>query len=169
MVNKMKKMIHVLVISLLSLTIFSCAKKSNTSSTVEGTGQADNTETCSSDIITPSVTSVIPNDGVSSVALDTNISITFSIKMDDRFVKASTIGSWCLSSIQVSSDNFSGCVKMSSDPTTDDNKTFSFTPSSNLDNGSNYKIKVTTAAVEYCNWTPLSSEYITPSGFTTID
>ena len=61
-------------------------KKSNTSSTV-------NTETCSSDIITPSVTSVIPNDGVSSVALDTNISITFSIKMDDRFVKASTIGS----------------------------------------------------------------------------
>ena len=89
--------------------------------------------------------------------------------MDDRFVKASTIGTWCLSSIQVSSDNFSSCVKMSSDPTTDDNKTFSFTPSSNLDNGSNYKIKVTTAAVEYCNWTPLSSEYITPSGFTTID
>ena len=89
--------------------------------------------------------------------------------MDDRFVKASTIGTWCLSSIQVSSDNFSSCVKMSSDPTTDDKKTFSFTPSSNLDNGSNYKIKVTTAAVEYCNWTPLSSEYITPSGFTTID
>ena len=162
MVNKMKKMIYVSVISLLSLTILSCAKKSDTSSTV-------NTETCSSDIITPSVTSVIPNDGVSSVALDTNISITFSIKMDDRFVKASTIGTWCLSSIQVSSDNFSSCVKMSSDPTTDDSKTFSFTPSSNLDNGSNYKIKVTTVAVEYCNWTPLSSEYITPSGFTTIN
>ena len=89
--------------------------------------------------------------------------------MDDRFVKASTIGSWCLSSIQVSSDNFSSCVKMSSDPTTDDSKTFSLTPSSNLDNGSNYKIKVTTEAKEYCNWTPLSSEYITPSGFTTID
>ena len=62
MVNKMKKMIYVSVISLLSLTILSCAKKSDTSSTV-------NTETCSSDIITPSVTSVIPNDGVSSVAL----------------------------------------------------------------------------------------------------
>jgi len=48
-------------------------------------------------------------------------------------------------------------------------KIFSFTPSSNLDNGSNYKIKVTTAAVESCNWTPLSSEYITHSVYTTID
>ena len=82
--------------------------------------------------------------------------------MDNRFVKTSTIGSWCLSSIQVSSDNFSSCIKTSSDPTTDDNKTFSFTPSSNLDNDSNYKIKVTTAAVEYCNCTPLSNEYFTP-------
>tara|TARA_B110000116_G_C16667580_1_gene504680 strand:+ start:290 stop:748 length:459 start_codon:yes stop_codon:yes gene_type:complete len=33
MVNKMKKMIYVLVISLLCLTIFSCAKKSDKSST----------------------------------------------------------------------------------------------------------------------------------------
>ena len=89
--------------------------------------------------------------------------------MDNRFVKAITIGNWYLSSIQVSSDNFSSCVKMSSDPTNDDNKKFSFTPSSNLDSGSNYKIKVTTAAVEYCNWTPLSIEYFTPSEFTTID
>ena len=89
--------------------------------------------------------------------------------MDNRFLKASTIGSWCLSSIQIPSDNFSSCVKMSTDHTTDNNKTFSFNPSSILDNGSNYKIKVTTATLEYCNWTTLSSEYITPSGFTTID
>ena len=150
-----------IVIIISSLILVSCSK--------DDTKSTGSTETCSSEIITPSVTSVMPNDGVNNVSLDTNISITFSIKMDDRFVKASTIGTWCTSSVQVSSDNFSSCVKMSSDPTTDDNKTFSFTPSSNLDNGSNYKIKVTTAAVEYCNWTPLSSEYITPSGFTTID
>ena len=37
MVNKMKKMIYVLVISLLSLTIVSCAKKSDTSSTTTTT------------------------------------------------------------------------------------------------------------------------------------
>jgi hypothetical protein len=89
--------------------------------------------------------------------------------MDDRFVKASTIVSWCTSIIQISSDNFSSCVKMSSNPTTNDNKTFSFTPSSNLDNDSNYKIKFTTAVVEFCNWTPLSNEYKTSSGFTTIN
>ena len=40
MVNKMKKMIYVLVISLLSLTIFSCAKKSDTSSTTTTTSFA---------------------------------------------------------------------------------------------------------------------------------
>ena len=37
MVNKMKKMIYVLVISFLSLTIVSCAKKSDTSSTTTTT------------------------------------------------------------------------------------------------------------------------------------
>ena len=40
MVNKMKKMIFVLVISLLSLTIFSCAKKNDTSSTTTTTSFA---------------------------------------------------------------------------------------------------------------------------------
>ena len=40
MVNKMKKMIYVLVISLLSLAIFSCAKKDDTSSTTTTTSFA---------------------------------------------------------------------------------------------------------------------------------
>ena len=40
MVNKMKRIIFVLVISLLSLTIFSCAKKNDTSSTTTTTSFA---------------------------------------------------------------------------------------------------------------------------------
>ena len=40
--------------------------------------------------------------------------------------------------------------------------------SDNLSFNTNYKVKVKTDAKDYCNSTPIASEYITSSGFTTI-
>jgi alpha-tubulin suppressor-like RCC1 family protein len=67
----------------------------------------------------------------------------------------------------VSSDNFSSCVKMSSEPaSSNSNKTFTLDPYDNLTAGTTYKTRVTTGVKDTAG-NAMSSQYETSSGFTT--
>ena len=87
--------------------------------------------------------------------------------MDTTYVTTSTSDTNCAGTIRVSSDNFTSCVKMSSEPvSSNSNKTFTLDPYDNLSYSTTYKTRVTTGVKDTAGNT-LSSQYETSSGFTT--
>ena len=164
----MKKILHVILISLFSLTIISCGEKeesSSSSSTSDtSTTITDNTTT---DTTAPTVYLISPTDNQSGVSISDNISVTFSEAMDTTYVTTSTSDTNCAGTIRVSSDNFTSCVKMSSEPvSSNSNKTFTLDPYDNLSYSTTYKTRVTTGVKDTAG-NALNSQYETSSGFTT--
>ena len=97
------------------------------------------------DTTSPTVSSTSPSDSASSVSIGSTISVTFSESIDKSSVTANTSNTTCSESMQLSSNNFSSCIQMSSTPSASNtNKTFSVTPSDNLSSETSYKIRVTT-------------------------
>ena len=87
--------------------------------------------------------------------------------MDTTYVTTSTSDTNCAGTIRVSSDNFSSCVKMSSEPvSSNSNKTFTLDPYDNLTVSTTYKTRVTTGVKDTAG-NAMSSQYETSSGFTT--
>ena len=65
--------------------------------------------------------------------------------MDNNSITTNTDNTSCYGSFQVSSDNFSTCVQISSSPSISNSaKTFTFDPSDNLSYDNKYNIKLTT-------------------------
>jgi len=119
------------------------------------------------DLIAPTVSSISPTDNQSSVSVSDNISLTFSEIMDNSSITTNTDNTSCYGSFQVSSDNFSTCVQMSSSPSISNSaKTFTFDPSDNLSYDYKYKIKLTTDTKDE-NGVSLESPYET--SFNTFD
>ena len=107
-------------------------------------------------------------DNQSSVSITDNITVTFSEAMHTSYITADE-STGCGASIQVSSDNFSTCVMMSSDPVSSNtNRTFTLDPVDNLTVGTTYKTRVTTGVRDTAG-NALSSQYETSSGFTPAD
>ncbi|MFL2739431.1 MAG: Ig-like domain-containing protein [bacterium] len=119
----------------------------------------------------PTVTSMKLHDGLSSVnftnsniclPVHSNFKVYFDYIMEPSYITTSTSDSNCAGSIQVSSDNFSSCVRMSSEPSASStsvaNDTFTLNPHADLAYGTTYKIKVTTAAKDVLG-NSLSSQY----------
>ncbi len=124
---------------------------------VSGTG-TDTTE--------PTVSSVYPADNQNEVSITENISVTFSEAMNTTLVTTNISDSTCSGSFQLSYNNFSNCVQMSSSPLSSNSyKTFTVDPSINLSHSTNYKIKVTTGVKDTAG-NSLCSPAVT-SGFTT--
>ena len=97
---------------------------------------------------------------------DTNIYVYFSEAMDTTSITTNTSGTSCSGTFQLSTDSFSNCVQMSSSPSVSNtNKIFTFDPSSNLSDGTVYKIRVTTG-VKDGSGNNMSSQYQTGTGFT---
>lgn len=118
------------------------------------------------DCTAPTVSSVYPADNQSNVSITENISVTFSIAMNTTSVTTNISDSTCSGSFQLSYNNFSNCVQMSSSPLSSNSyKTFTVDPSINLSHSTNYKIRVTTGVKDTVG-NSLSSQYQT-SGFTT--
>ena len=89
--------------------------------------------------------------------------------MIPTYVTTSTSDTNCAGTMRVSSDNFSSCVKMSSEPTgSNSNKTFTLDPYDNLTVGTTYKTRVTTG-VKDTSGNTLSSQYDTLTGFAPVD
>ena len=119
------------------------------------------------DTTAPTVSSISATDNQSGVSISTNISVTFSEVMDNTSVTTNTSNTSCSGSFQLSSDNFSGCVQMSSSPSSSNSyKTFTVDPTSNLSYSTIYKIRVTTGVKDAAG-NALGSQYETSSGFTT--
>jgi hypothetical protein len=117
----------------------------------------------------PSVSSISTTaDNQSSVSITDNITVTFSEAMEPSYITADE-STGCGASIQVSSDNFSTCVMMSSDPvSSNSNRTFTLDPYDNLTVGTTYKTRVKTGVKDTAG-NALSSQYETSSGFTPAD
>ena len=136
----------------------------------DSAGNARNTLTLTSftiDTTAPTVTTIYPADNQSVVSIYDNISVTFSEAMDNTSVTTNTDNTSCSGTFQLSADNFSSCVQMSSSPS-DNNSIMTFTvdPSDNLSHATTYMIRVTTGVKDTLGNT-LSSQYETSSGFTT--
>jgi photosystem II stability/assembly factor-like uncharacterized protein len=87
--------------------------------------------------------------------------------MEPSYITTSTDDTHCAGSIQVSSDNFSSCVRMSSEPTaSDSNKTFTLDPYDNLSYDTTYKVRVTIGAKDVLG-NIMSSQYDDSSGYKT--
>jgi len=125
-------------------------------------------DTTTTDTTAPTVSSVsTTTDNHSFVSITDNITVTFSEAMDTTYVTTSTSDTNCAGTIRVSSDNFSSCVKMSSEPaSSNSNKTFTLDPSDNLTAGTTYKTRVTTGVKDAAG-NEMNSQYETSSGFTT--
>ena len=91
----------------------------------------------------------------------------FLRRMETTYVTTSTSDTNCAGTIRVSSDNFSSCVRMSSEPAgSNSNKTFTLDPYDNLTLLTTYLTRVTTGVKDTAG-NAMSSEYETSSGVTT--
>ena len=122
------------------------------------------------DTTAPTVSSISTTaDNQSSVSITDNITVTFSKAIEPSYVTTSTSDTNCAGSIRVSSDNFSTCVKMSSEPvSSNSNRTFTLDPYDNLTFGPTYLTRVTTGVKDTAG-NALSSQYETTNGFTTAE
>jgi hypothetical protein len=145
----------------------STSDNSTSDNSTSDNSTSDNTTT-STDTTAPTVSSVSTTaDNQSSVSITDNITVTFSEAMDTTYVTTSTSDTNCAGTIRVSSDNFSNCVRMSSEPvSSNSNKTFTLDPNDNLTFGLTYLTRVTTGVKDTAG-NALSSQYETTNGFTT--
>jgi len=180
----MKKVLYIILISIFSLTIISCsdekeeysatdnttADNTTTDNTTTDNTTTDNTttdNTTTTDTTSPTVESISPTDNQGGVSISDNISVTFSVAMDNSSVTTNSSNTSCSGSLELSSDNFSNCIQMSSSPSSSNSeKTFTINPSDNLSRGTTYKTRVTTGVKDSAGNT-LGSQYETSSGFTT--
>ncbi len=111
----------------------------------------------------------VANGSLAAMTSSDNITVTFSEAMDTTYVTTSTSDTYCAGTIRVSSNNFSSCVKMSSEPvSSNSNRTFTLDPYDNLTVGTTYKTRVTTGVKDTAG-NSMSSQYETSSGFTPAD
>ena len=106
-------------------------------------------------------------DNQSSISITDNITVTFSESMNSTSVTTNTDNTSCYGTLGLSSDNFSSCVRMSSEPvSSNSNMTFTLDPSDNLTVGTTYLTRVTTG-VKDASGNAMSSQYDNSTGFTT--
>jgi photosystem II stability/assembly factor-like uncharacterized protein len=124
----------------------------------------------------PSVSSLKLTDGVTTLSTFTdrclpvhsNIIVNFDYIMEPSYITTTTDDTTCRAeTIMVSSDNFSSCVRMSSEPvSSNSNKTFTLDPYDNLSYYTTYKVRVTTGVKDVLG-NNMSSQYDDSSGFKT--
>ena len=135
--------------------------------TAGNTGIAGTSSSYVVDTKGPSVSSLQLSDGVTTISTFTdrcipvtsNIMVTFSEAMETSYITTSTSDTNCAGSILVSSDNFSSCVRMSSEPSaSNSNQTFTLDPYDNLSFYTTYKVRVTTGVKDVLG-NNISSQY----------
>ena len=169
-----------LVFILLLLLLNSCSDRSEfgtesdyiklgADATVGGTdttGDDNDTTEGTSDTIPPTISSVSPTDNSTYKSPATTIAATFSEAMSTGSISTNTSDTTCSGNYQLSSDNFTTCIKMSAPPSASNNATtFTATPTDNLSGGTIHKLKITTSAKDSSS-NSLASTYTT-NGFTT--
>jgi len=118
------------------------------------------------DSTAPTISSVSPTDNSTYKSPATTIAVTFSETISTSSITTNTTDTTCSGSFQLSSDNFTTCIKMSATPSASDNNTaFTATPKDNLSGGTTFKLRITTSAKDTSS-NSLVNTYTT-NGFTT--
>ncbi len=161
-----------LVIIPIFLVMNNCSDRSEYggASDYEKLGAAATTGACTNgeDTTAPTISSVSPIDNSTYyISVATTVAVTFSEKMATGSVTTNTSDTTCSGSFQLSSDNFTSCIKMSAAPVASDNGTiFTITPASSLSAATTYKTKITSSVKDIsCN--TLGSANTTDNGFIT--
>jgi len=121
----------------------------------------------SEDVTAPIVSYESPTDNTTYNSPATTVAVTFSENMEPASVTTNTSDTTCSGSFQLSSDNFSSCIKMSAAPVASDNDTtFTITPASSLSAVTTFKVKITTSVTDIsCNTLGIDNSSIV--GFST--
>ena len=116
----------------------------------------------------PSIVSMEPADGATNIPLEGSLVITFSEPMSTTTVLTNTGDNQCSGTVMVSADGFNTCVRMSSDSpyAGGGNKIFHFEPMTQLQGGTTYQVRVS-SAVKDTSLNGLTGTYTTTTGFTT--
>ena len=159
--NKMNRFLP-LVLVILVLLLSSCSERSEYGKKSDyekfGAGLTDSTA--------PTISSVSPTDNSTYKSPATTIAVTFSETISTSSITTNTTDTTCSGSFQLSSDNFTTCIKMSATPSASDNNTaFTATPKDNLSGGTTFKLRITTSAKDTSS-NSLVNTYTT-NGFTT--
>ena len=159
--NKMNRFLPLVLLTLV-LLLSSCSERSEYGETSDyeklGAGSTDKTA--------PTISSVSPTDNSIYNSPATTIVVTFSETISTSSITTNTSDTTCSGSFQLSSNNFTTCVKMSAIPSASDNvTTFTATPAENLSNGTTFKLRITTSAKDTSS-NSLVTAYTT-NGFTT--
>ncbi len=129
--------------------------------------QASATFTIIYDSTPPTIASVTPEDSAISVIADSTIEIVFSEAMNTSTITANYSDTSCSGTIQLSKDEFTSCIQMSTAPViSNGDRTFTLTPASSLESNVTYKVKVTTVAQDKAG-NNMAEESIMSNGFTT--
>ena len=116
-----------------TVLILSAVFLSTCSETSEYGDASDYEKLGAADTISPIVSSLSPSDNSSDVAVASTIAVTFNEAISTGTVTTNTSNTSCSGTFQLSSDNFSSCIKMSAAPTvTNDDMTFTLTPAESL-------------------------------------
>ena len=101
--------------------------------------------TVDTDTTAPTISSVSPMDGSTDVAIASAITAAFSETIDTSTMTTNTTDASCSGSMQLSLDDFSTCIKISADPSADnENKSFTVASASSLLSNKTYKARITT-------------------------
>jgi hypothetical protein len=158
---KMNRFLTFVLVTLL-LLLSSCSERSEYGKKSDyekfGAGLTDSTA--------PTISSVSPTDNSTYKSPATTIAVTFSETISTSSITTNTTDTTCSGSFQLSSDNFTTCIKMSATPSASDNNTaFTATPKDNLSGGTTFKLRITTSAKDTSS-NSLVNTYTT-NGFTT--
>ena len=158
--------VFLLVLVPLVLLLSSCSERSEygEKSDYEKLGAAC---IATEDVTAPTVSSESPTDNSTYNSPATTVAVTFSENMETGSVTTNTSDTTCSGSFQLSSDNFTTCIKMSAAPVASDNDTtFTITPASSLSAATTFKVKITTSVTDIsCN--TLGSDNSSIVGFST--
>ena len=163
--KKSKSFLPLVIIPLL-LLLNNCSDSSEYGSQSDYEKYGAGATSTTADTTSPTITSVSPVDNTTSVAVNSTVALTFSEKISTSTISTNTSDTSCSGSFQLSSDNFTSCVKMSAAPTaSNDNQTFTSTPADNLSTSTTYKLQATTSVKDPAG-NALATAYTT-NGFTT--
>jgi hypothetical protein len=163
--NKMNRFLPLVLVTF-ALLLSSCSERSEYG---EASDYVKLGAACiaTADVTAPTVTSESPADNTTYNSPATTVAVTFSEKMASGSVTTNTSDTTCSGSFQLSSDNFTTCIKMSAAPVASDNDTtLTITPASSLSAATTFKVKITTSVTDIsCN--TLGSDNKSIVGFST--
>ncbi len=163
--NKMNRFLPLVLVTF-ALLLSSCSERSEYG---EASDYVKLGAACiaTADVTAPTVSSESPTDNTTYNSPATTVAVTFSEKMASGSVTTNTSDTTCSGSFQLSSDNFTTCIKMSAAPVASDNDTtLTITPASSLSAATTFKVKITTSVTDIsCN--TLGSDNKSIVGFST--